>query len=537
MKITLNEDQKKQYKKIIKVWNSGEPVCIDGSVMGTGKTVVACKLSKNFDQILAITPATIVPNWHDETNKYGVKLTILSYETLTSSKNQTPKHPFLTREDIDGEIIFKVTEKFKELVKKGICLVADEFHRIKKKNSRYFAFKALCDYICETKDIYNSKILLLSGSPYCEIEHPCNILQMINIIKSDLIFKFDKHDNRILLTGLEELINYCKNIDEDDTENILMKYSINNKNVYEIAFELYVKIVQKKIVCAMPSPKLDAKLYCYNAYFNMEESAAKKLKQSIDNLKSAVGNKNKILKNDIAITTALRYKQNDKISIYERISKIILKMDSTNKLCIFLDFDEAIFDVYDRLKNYNPHLITGKIDKNDRNDIIKKFQQDNCECRLLILNTAIGCEGINLDDVHGNFKRYVLVEPSFYIIRMHQLMRRFLRVNTKSDTIIYCVYAVCGSFETNIINSTARKSIVMKETLEAQVSEGILFPADYPQVEEKDFLNDSFEMLPVEKIVAEETKKNTSSKKSFVKNHKFSNMLLQSNIVNDSFGF
>ena len=533
--IVLNDNQVKNYNEIVEIWK-GELAAINNSVMGTGKTIVLSKLSVKFSNFLVIGPASLEWIWLDTGHKYNFKVNYISYETLSSSVNNTPKHDFLTRNDIDGEIIFKVTPSFKKLVDDGLLLAADEFHRIKKKNTRYLAFKALCDYMSENKN-HKSKICLMSGSPFCEKDHPSNTLQMINIIKSNEMFKYDKVQRHLVLKGMKELINYCKNHDLEKTNEILDNNELTNKNIYDVAFLLYVNIVQKRIVSSMPPLKLPVKLMCYNAYFNMNEKEAEKLKSTIGLLKSAVSSKETI--EELAITTVLRMKQIDKVCIYIRIANILLNQNKTNKVCIFFDYDEPIFQTEVGLKHHKPIVLTGKINKIERPSIIKKFQENNSDCRLLIINTSVGCEGIDLDDVHGTHKRYNLVEPSFYILRMHQLTRRFYRFNTKSDTIVYFVYGNCGVNETNIINSIARKTIIMKETLQLQVSEGIVFPADHEYIQEKSCLEDSYEMIPLKKIEPTETFSTSGVySKKISNNIKTRRIVLASNVlVNNIFDF
>lgn len=532
--IVLNPDQVKNYQEIISIWKSGELAAINNSVMGTGKTVVTCALGKKFSCMFVVAPANLECIWIETARKYGCNIIVISYETLSSCIRNKIKHKFLTRYDTKTSPIFNVTDHFRNLVSEGILLVADEFHRIKKKNSRYLAFKALCDYIHSVKDTSESKITLLSGSPFCEKEHPSNTLQMINIIESKDIFKYNKSDKILELTGINELINYCKKVNKELTLEILEENQLTHKNIYQVAFILYVKIVQKRIIASMPSPKINVTLRCYNAYFNMSEEQSKKLNHSITLLKTAISGKNKIKENDLAITTALKNKQINKVSIHVRVAKIILNEKETNKVCIFLDYDEAISLVEEGLKDYNPIIVNGKINKNDRPVIIKKFQEPTTECRLLIFNTSVGCEGIDLDDVHGGFQRYNLVEPSFYILRMHQLTRRFYRVNTKSDSIIYFVYGNCGINETNIINSTCRKTLIMKETLELQVSEGIVFPADHEYIKEKEYLEDKYEMIPMDRILTTEVE-NVNTSKNIKKVTKTTRLVLESNIINNCF--
>jgi hypothetical protein len=54
--------------------------------------------------------------------------------------------------------------------------------------------------------------------------------------------------------------------------------------------------------------------------------------------------------------------------------------------------------------------------------------------------------------------------------------------------------------ETSIINSLCKKTNVMKNTLNLQVDEGILFPAEYKQCEELEIDEDNFNFREIPKI-------------------------------------
>ena len=199
-----------------------------------------------------------------------------------------------------------------------------------------------------------------------------------------------------------------------------------------------------------------------------------------------------------SITTALLITQNAKYEIFARCAKYILNTNKTNKVVLFFDYDKPINNAYDLLIKYNPVIINGKVNKKLRPALISKFQEPNSESRLLIFNMSVGCEGISLDDTNGNFKRYVFGAPNYYIMRMHQMSRRFYRASTKSEPIIYYIYGICGMEETSIINSLAKKNNVMKETLLLQVDEGIVFPGDYPQLIEQSNDENELNLVSIE---------------------------------------
>lgn len=480
--IVLSEDQEVCYQKILQIWeNNNFVICT--AVMGSGKTYLFTKafLDSGVKNLLVICPFSVENVWYKIGQLLEFEIKIISYETLSSTKYNQPKHPYLSRIDTDETVEFKITKDFKNLVKEGCYLFIDEFHRIKNKNTRYYAVKSLIDYINLKNN--SSKIALLSGTPYDYKENVVNTLQILGIINNDNLIKYDKADNRVNFLGLNDLIEYCKNISLEKTLQILSENPPTRKNSEDISYLLYVNILQNELIATMPSPYIEVKIKCYNGYFNMTSDGTTKLTKAINQLNSITRKNTENLESN-AITTALRNIQNSKTEIFVRLASSILEQNDTNKVCLFFDFDEPIITCFNELSKYNPVMITGKSSKDDRNFNLDSFQENSSITRLLIFNTSVGAEGINLHDTDGNYKRYAFACPSYYILRLHQMTRRFYRIGTKSEPEICFVYGKCGNIETSLINSLAKKTFVMKDTLTQQVNEGILFPGEYQQYTE-----------------------------------------------------
>lgn len=531
MNITLNEDQKKQYENILNIWETSK-IAINVAVMGSGKTYVTSKLGENFNCMFVVCPANIEFIWENMAKIYNLEIEIISYDNLSSVKGRQPSHKYLTREDTNDYPTFKCTKKFKKLVEKKCLIVADEFQNMKNKNSRYYAFKSLLKFLDE-KDS-DSRAIILSGTPYDKKIHVLNTLQMVNIIKTEDIYNYN--NNRLEYLGINDLIEYSRNIDEENTELILSENFITHKNIIDICYKLYIDIIQHKLISSMPSPKLKIGIECYNCYLNMTEKASEKLKEGIDMLKN-LNKKYQTIEGSNerkAITTALIITQMAKTEIFARMAKFLLNENETNKIVLFFDFDEPINETAYLLKDYNPIVINGKINKRERPSLIEKFQENNSESRLLIFNMSIGCEGISLDDIHGGYKRYALGAPNYYIQRMHQMSRRFYRASTISTPTIYFVYGICGEEETSLINSLARKTNIMKETLTMQVSEGVLFPSDYKKLVE----NGNMEFKEVNSKIIELKNESVDYCKKVLKKEKFSfEINLKPNVRNNLLNF
>ena len=113
----------------------------------------------------------------------------------------------------------------------------------------------------------------------------------------------------------------------------------------------------------------------------------------------------------------------------------------------------------------------------ERWETIQKFQRGDSEYRLLVVNVAVASSGIDLDDKEGGYPRVMYVSPMYNPLTLHQLGHRVMRMNTRSDAAMYMVYGGDRGLDEGMLNTLARKALVMKETTREQ--EQILFPGEY----------------------------------------------------------
>jgi hypothetical protein len=194
-------------------------VAFDMSMMGAGKTYTTTELSKmaGFKYVVVICPATVESKWRDMA-KYGINLfKVISYQSLRSRKGCKPSHDLLNREDkiTEGgqeEIIFTPTETLKKITTEGCLFVFDEAQNIKNKNDQWYACKAISSFIFKVGG--NSRFVLLSGTPIDKEEHAINLMTMMGFIKSSKLYTFNKEEKNLKLYGAQELIDYCKMIDQ-----------------------------------------------------------------------------------------------------------------------------------------------------------------------------------------------------------------------------------------------------------------------------------------------------------------------------------
>jgi hypothetical protein len=129
--------------------------------------------------------------------------------------------------------------------------------------------------------------------------------------------------------------------------------------------------------------------------------------------------------------------------------------------------------------DYKPLVLTGSVNKDRRQDLINKFQEPNTKHRVIIAIIKVASTGIDLDDKYGDYPRYAFSSPNYNILDLHQLTRRFVRLDSQSPATFRFFYGSVAKKEMSILNALSRKTDVMKDTLEGQVSENIKFPGEY----------------------------------------------------------
>lgn len=473
---------------------------LDLSRPGLGKSIIAAAVARKYGFRLGIiSTVTVLTEWEKNRDKYGLDIAfMISYQSLRSIKGKQPKHEYLRRIDNeDGSLTFEPTENFITLAKEGLLLIFDEFQHIKNDNAQYEACRALTTACLVMGG--QTRFGLLSGSPVDKEEHVVNLLRLIGFIQSRDLSTFDRERFELKLLGAQELINVCRHYDPEGTEDVLATCPFDRKTVHLLCFRLYIEVLQSQIASAMPSDDKDHDLKrVRNGYFLMSPQADAAYQSAINELGSAARFNPTLLSvnrrhaNFGAITTALMHIETSKLEIFERRARMSLldrsKPGVQRKVIIFVNFVDSILKLAEALKEFNPLVMYGATPKEERGDIIEKFQRPTSEYCLMIVNTKLG-EGTNLDDREspGIFPRDVYINASYDIIAIHQASDRTRRTGTMSETNIWIVYGKVGLRETSILNALARKSDVMRQILTQQVQDGIRFPGDYlDEFEEED---------------------------------------------------
>jgi len=489
-KIYLRENQEPHVERLEDILS--EQYCaFDMSSLGSGKTYTASELSLRleFPHVIVVCPASLEAKWKSM-KKYGVKLeNVISYQSLRSRVNAIPRHGLLQRHDtIEEGTFFTPTQTYSKYIDEGCLVIFDEVQHIKNKNDQFYACQALTTSILRSGGI--SRFMFLSGTPIDKEEQAIHMMQLMGMIRSQKMFIFSKDDNRLKLVGAQELVDFCKAIEPAATLDFLRLHPFNKDNVRHNCYLLFQRIVKKNIATAMPSPALEIDVK--NGYFDIvKEEDKQKLIKAIISLQTSVmynekDNTINIAKGTFAnINPSLKAIEGAKVNDMIRVAKKQLIKNPMCKVGVFCNFLDNIDRLTESLKEFNPIVLRGSVNKNKRQELIDKFQADNNDCRVVIGLISVVATGIDLDDKFGNRPRFAYAIPNYSILNLHQLTRRFIRLDSKSVPKFRFFYGKVSRKEISILNSLARKSNVLSDTLEDQVlTENLKFPGELPVEEE-----------------------------------------------------
>lgn len=491
-KLYLRETQEPHVERLEEILS--EQYCaFDMSSLGSGKTYTTSELSLRleFPHVIVVCPASLEAKWR-MMRKYGIKIDhVISYQSLRSRVNAIPRHGLLQRHDtIEEGTFFTATQLYNKYIDEGCLVVFDEVQHIKNKNDQFYACQALTTSILRSGGI--SRFIFLSGTPIDKEEQSIHMMQLMGMIRSQKMYIFSKEENRLKLVGAQELVDFCKTIDPSSTLDFLRLHPFNKDNVRHNCYLMFQRIVKKSIAAAMPSPALEIDVK--NGYFNIvREEDKQKLIKGIMSLQSSVMYNEKDQSINIAkgtfasINPALKAIESSKINDMIRIAKAQLDKDPMCKVGVFCNFLESIDKLQSSLEKYNPIVLRGSVNKNKRQDLIDKFQADSNDCRVVIGLISVVATGIDLDDKFGNRPRFAYAIPNYSILNLHQLTRRFIRLDSMSVPVFRFFYGKVSRKELSVLNSLARKSNVLSDTLESQVvTENLKFPGELPVEEEQD---------------------------------------------------
>jgi hypothetical protein len=489
--IELKETQVSHYEKVCNTLQRMYGF-IDASVMGAGKTYVSCAIAQKYGfPLLVICPVGVSDVWRKVTAEYGIPVVdIIGFEKLRSTKNHQPTHGLLERYDPPPNpahsgapkvsVSFTPTPHYLEWVRSGILLIIDECQKIKNDSDQNKACTALTSAICDEGS--RSRFGLLSGSPIDKEEQCINVMRVMGFIHGKA-YDYDHRTKKYILTGAQRLVNLCGVYDKTTTEELRSKPIKSAGDVTTLCYQLFIQVLKPLMASAMPSPIITATKTAVNGYYNLDDDNAAKLSRAIKALKDATRYNDQTGRVDLrdadfgAITNALMAIEQPKVSILSREAAITLQ--APGKVVLYVSYTASVNQLAADLQFFSPLVLTGKVAPKKRKETVDRFQNDPT-ARLLIANIKVGGVGISLHDTVGDQPRTTFLVPNYSVLDLHQAAYRTYRMGTASNVKIVFVYGNVSVQESGILDALARKTNVLKDFLDQQVEEAVLFPGDYP---------------------------------------------------------
>jgi hypothetical protein len=488
--IVLRDDQPRHVERMMAILRRHGFV-LDNSALGSGKTFSAMAVFKLFNlrHMIYVGTLSLMGTIKDDFEKYNIPTNnLITFQGLRSTKGNQPKHGLLTRHgdnSKDGKVYFKPTDELLRMIREGVLFIADEIQYVRNDDSlQCVAVAEIEKAIIDSKGI--SKVMELSGLPGGKERYYLNLMTRFRIIKDYRLSVTHKDSVEPKLLGAKELVDFCMDLDPVATKKVLIDRPFRFKNIAEVCFELYYRVVQHHITDAMPPPESVAIGDCKNGYYNLNPSDTAHLNRAINNLDRASGFNSATNSIDPKktswsfVTKSLRHIEIAKINIFISVAVRDLEANPKAKVCIGLNYSTSIKYIAAALEKYGVRILWGKIPGNKRQPIIDKFNEPNTDCRVLVANIKVINCGIRLDDRHGDFPRSVYGSASYFFIECHQLPGRFNRGReTLSDVKFRFVYGHISTLERSILRALSSHTKVCIKTSQKQVENGVKFPGEF----------------------------------------------------------
>ena len=538
MTITLKSYQithKNKLKEVLKT----SPFAFDLSKMGLGKTYVGLKIASELleegkiKHVVIISPATVIAKWLEVAREHGIKITkTMSYQKFSGRQVldgengiQIKKiHDYLERTDkletikrrsgIEVEVTktsYKYTKAWEKIVEEGVLLIFDEFQYLKNVSKVSGASKECIKTLVDKclggnspiRPSTNSRVLLLSGTPIDKYEHSVHIFRLLNVMEDTHLVRYNIGRRTKEPAGISEIEKYANSIDQ----NLKHKYSDYKGNMElsalnKYSYLLFHDILKNFIASSMiPDFTSEHSIRVNNAYYKFaDEKQQRALFDAICELdvfltinmlngKRGFGMKTK---QEISseITNLAKYMkkiETAKIPLLKSIIEKKLENDTNTKIIIGVNYTSTLEELFAYFNSYNPLVLDGKVDMDERPNVIKKFQEPNTTKRLLIGNIKVMSTGIDLDDKDGNYPRFCLASPNFATMELTQFTHRFVRMDSKNSAEVQFIYGYLNANqklfnEERLLDCLSKKSQVLSSMVEEQKLQGVIFPGDYPKL-------------------------------------------------------
>lgn len=402
---------------------------LDTSKTGTGKTVVACAVAKNFRHVCVVCPKIVIPSWKRELESVGVTpIFVLNYEKL-----KTGNTPFVEKEG---------KKKFYWTVPDDTLVIWDEVHYCKGAMSQNSEL-----LIAATrKELYNLMLSATAAKDPTEMRAIGYALGLHNLTKDTLTqmswFRWMKRYG----CRMDQFRNWVAGP---------LKYLAELNNV------LYPEYAVSLRPSDLPSAFMENHVITEPLTFmntkDIVDAYSSVMSETLIDLVSGDRQPEPSI-----LTEILRARQVvEACKVPETCLLVEQALDEGYSTVVFVSFTDTI-NMFLRVFP-DAAVVRGGQSDAERESNIQAFQ--NNEKRVLICNSAAGGTGVSLHDIHGDHPRMTFINPSYNLIEYVQTLGRVHRNGAKSHAV-QRVLVAADTIEEEIISAIERKRL-QSDTLHA----------------------------------------------------------------------
>lgn len=528
MKYQLKTEQQSNVDKLFKSLETFG-FAYDTSVTGAGKTFIMMELFKRLGGFLLVTVSPtemtrsqvkntlqkyikhldfqdeeeIITSEDDEHSIRKAEVIQLTYSNLAGqhpklktgqiSATKEVSHGLLdytyaikaTENRVTYSSQFSITDSFAERLeelenhsqahRRRMVLWLDEAHYLRNRGtSKWLAAKEL---ILQFRN-RGGYVLLASATPASKPEHKANLMEMLGEVRmrspksiKSFFTEWTAYKPEVAKVILDEL-----NIDDIQ--------DLPNSKRAQVVKQIFDLIVKPQVLSGI---ELNLTVICdlNNVTTRVSADVWKAYQVTIQQMKEDVEEKNSVM----GSTRELVELERLKIDSVVELARQKLSQDPNKKVLICYNYLANGQELEDKLAEYRPINVSGKMKQSDREKAKKRFNQHNSKLRLLIFSRDTMSTGCDLDDTSesGTYPREMFIMPSYFFHTLCQLPGRIHRQTTTSNSAVKIVYLRNQQQETleelSLYRNIYEKSGVMGEILsESTTGKSLSLPGEFPLI-------------------------------------------------------
>ncbi len=394
---------------------------LDTSDTGTGKTVVAAMVARNFNHVCIVCPKIVIPSWERELRDMGVEpLFIMNYEKL-----RTGNTTFVT----------KAAKTFTWHVPNDTLIIWDEVHKCKSPISQNAAMLIAS----VSAGLRNLMLSATAAKDPTEMRAIGYALGLHNLNK----------DTPKLKGWVRWMREYGCRMDP------FRKWVAGAlKHLVRLNADIYPAHASRVRVSDLPSAFMDNRVITEPLLFSTSTDIKDLYSDTISEMLLGLASGEHKMEPH-ALTQILRVRQLvEAHKVSDTCQLINDAVDQGFSVAVFVNFTDTV-NMF--LRNFpDAAVIVGGQSAEERERQVQLFQND--ERRVIICNTSAGGVGVSLHDTHGNFPRMSLINPTYNAVDYTQTLGRIYRNGAKSNAIQRVLIA-SDTIEEEIISIIERKRL------------------------------------------------------------------------------